>query len=216
MLIFALLIKIEDRGTILFKQKRIGKNKKEFYIYKFRSMKMAKEGTFERATTSNDRITKIGAIMRKTKIDELPQLFNVIKGDMILVGPRPDVVTSKVKYTEEQEKVLYSIRPGVTGLASVVYKRENEILDRVENSDKFYEEVVAQEKGKINVQYIHNRNLLLNLKIILATIGIIKKIKVNNKEYKTIVINDVDSNYLNDYAIKNGFKLKYEVEYEPR
>ncbi|MCF0147264.1 MAG: sugar transferase, partial [Clostridium sp.] len=134
-IIVSIAIKIDSKGSILFLQKRVGKDGREFNIYKFRTMVTDAEKLGKQITIGNDsRITKVGAFLRKFKIDELPQLFNVLLGDMSLVGPRPEVPKYVALYNDEQKKVL-SIRPGITDMASLRYKDENDILGKVDNPE---------------------------------------------------------------------------------
>ena len=139
-IIVSIAIKLDSPGNIMFLQKRVGKCGKEFDIFKFRTMVTNAERLGKQITVGKDnRITKVGAFLRKYKIDELPQLFNVLKGDMSLVGPRPEVPKYVALYNEEQKKVL-SVRPGITDLASLKYSDENDILGKVENPEKCYHE----------------------------------------------------------------------------
>ena len=141
-IIVSIAIKIDSKGSILFLQKRVGKDGREFNIYKFRTMVTDAEKLGKQITIGNDsRITKVGAFLRKFKIDELPQLFNVLLGDMSLVGPRPEVPKYVALYNDEQKKVL-SIRPGITDMASLRYKDENDILGKVDNPEEYYINVI--------------------------------------------------------------------------
>lgn len=169
-IIVSILIKIDSPGKILFLQKRVGKNEKEFNIYKFRTMVSDAEKLGKQITVGEDsRITRIGAVLRKFKIDELPQLFNVLNGDMSLVGPRPEVPKYVALYTPEQKKVL-SIRPGITDMASLRYRDENDILGKVDNPEEYYINVIMQDKLKLNLEYIEKSNIIFDISLILKTI----------------------------------------------
>lgn len=170
LLIVAIAIKIDSKGKILFLQKRVGRNGKPFYIYKFRTMVTDAEKLGKQITVGEDnRITKVGAFLRKYKIDELPQLLNVVKGDMSLVGPRPEVPRYVELYNEEERKVL-EVRPGITDLASLRYKDENDILGKVENPEEYYINVIMKDKLKLNLEYIEKSNILFDISLIFKTI----------------------------------------------
>ncbi|SHK15831.1 Sugar transferase involved in LPS biosynthesis (colanic, teichoic acid) [Clostridium cavendishii DSM 21758] len=169
-LIIAILIKIDSNGDVFFKQLRVGQFSKPFYIYKFRTMVNDAERLGKQITVGNDsRITKVGAFLRKYKLDELPQLINVFKGEMSFVGPRPEVPRYVKMYDKEQRQVLL-VKPGITDLASLEYKEENEILGNVENPEKYYIECIMPHKLNLNMQYINKANLISDIKIILKTI----------------------------------------------
>lgn len=169
-IIVSIVIKLDSKGDILFLQKRVGKHEKEFYIYKFRTMITDAEKFGKQITVGKDnRITKVGYFLRKFKIDELPQLFNVLKGDMSFVGPRPEVPKYVDLYTEEQKKVL-SIRPGITDMASLRYKNENDILGKVDNPEEYYINVIMRDKLKLNLEYIEKSNLFFDIYLIIKTI----------------------------------------------
>ena len=170
LLIIALRIKTGSDGPVFFKQVRVGKDGKEFEILKFRTMVVDAEKMGRQITVGADnRITKVGGFLRKYKLDELPQLFNVFKGDMSLVGPRPEVPRYVKLYTEEQRKVL-NVKPGITDLASIRYRDENELLGQAENPDEFYINTIMPDKLALNVEYINKSNIFLDIYIILKTI----------------------------------------------
>ena len=172
-LIVALLIKISSKGPIFFVQKRVGKDFKEFNLYKFRSMVVNAPKKGLQITSSDDpRITKIGRILRKTKLDELPQLINVIKGDMSLVGPRPEVKKYVDLKKDEYKKVL-SIRPGITDKAAIEFVNEEEILKEYEDKEEAYINKILPQKIKLYNKYIDNINFLEDIKIILKTLKVI-------------------------------------------
>lgn len=190
-LIVAIAIKIEDRGKIIYVQKRYGKNKKIFNIYKFRSMKETTGAHF--TTASDDRITKVGKFVRRTKIDELPQLLNVLKGDMSFVGPRPDIEEHIKHYTEDGD-IGFTVKPGITGLVSYVYKIEQEILeafDDNEKKEKFFIEKMIPEKCRLNKIYAQKVNFKIDVQLFLATFGLLKKVKIDEVEYKPLTIQDI-------------------------
>ena len=161
---------LESRGGGFYSQLRVGRNGKDFYVYKFRSMRMGadKQGLIT-VGGRDSRITRVGYFIRKYKLDELPQLFNVLKGDMSLVGPRPEVRKYVELYTEAQKKVL-SVRPGITDYASIEYVDENAILGRAKDADKVYVEQILPDKIRYNMKYIEHRSVKEYFKIIYLTI----------------------------------------------
>ena len=168
-IVFYLLIRIESKGGAFYIQERIGKNGKPFGLYKFRSMRIGSdaEGLLTVGERDN-RITRIGYVLRKTKIDELPQLLNVLKGDMSLVGPRPEVRKYTDMYTEEQRKVL-CVRPGITDYASIEYVNENELLSKADDPERMYIEKVMPDKIKLNMKYLEHYTVGEYFKIIFLT-----------------------------------------------
>lgn len=169
-IIVSIAIKLDSKGSILFLQKRVGRYGKEFNIYKFRTMVTDAEKLGKQITVGKDnRITRVGAFLRKFKIDELPQLFNVLKGDMSLVGPRPEVPKYVALYNEEQRKVL-DIRPGITDMASLRYKDENDILGKVDNPEEYYINVIMKDKLNLNLEYIEKSNVFFDIYLIIKTI----------------------------------------------
>lgn len=170
LIVIAIFIKLDSPGKILFKQIRVGKNGQEFAIYKFRTMVENAEALGKQITVSGDqRITKIGQFLRKYKLDELPQLFNVFEGTMSVVGPRPEVPKYVNLYTLEQRKVL-EVKPGITDLASLEFRNENEILATVENPEQVYIQEIMPQKLNLNMEYITKSNLWFDLSIIFQTI----------------------------------------------
>lgn len=169
-LLIALLIKLDSKGPVFFLQSRVGKNEKEFKIFKFRTMVVDAEKLGKQITVGRDsRITRVGHFLRKYKIDELPQLFNVFNGTMSFVGPRPEVPRYTALYNSEQRQVL-RVRPGITDLASIKYRDENEVLAKSKNPEKTYIEEVMVDKLQLNLDYIRNRSFWVDLKIIFQTI----------------------------------------------
>lgn len=169
-LFVAIAIKCSSKGPVLFKQERVGKNGKHFKIWKFRSMVVDAEAKGRQITTDGDnRITKVGKFIRKTKIDELPQLFNVLSGKMSFVGPRPEVPRYVELYTEEQKKVL-SVKPGITDLASIEFRNENDMLKEAEDPDKKYIEEIMPAKLELNLKYIEKAGFFYDIGLIFKTI----------------------------------------------
>ena len=170
-LIIYIIIIIESKGGGFYSQTRVGKNGIPFAIYKFRSMRTdADKHGLITVGGRDPRITRIGYYIRKYKIDELPQLWNVLVGDMSLVGPRPEVQKYVDLYTEEQRKVL-SVRPGITDYASIEYVDENILLAKSDDPDRTYIEVVMPAKIKLNMKYINNKSLKEYFKIIFLTLA---------------------------------------------
>jgi lipopolysaccharide/colanic/teichoic acid biosynthesis glycosyltransferase len=169
-LIISLLIILDSRGGIFYKQVRVGKNESDFYLIKFRSMRTDADKKGLLTVGGRDpRITRIGYYLRKYKIDELPQLLNVLKGDMSLVGPRPEVRKYVSLYNKEQKKVL-SVQPGITDYASIEYSNENEILGRAENPERVYIDEIMPAKLQLNLKYIAEKSLMTDFKIIFRTL----------------------------------------------
>lgn len=168
-IVLYLLIRIESKGGGFYSQERIGKNGKPFKLYKFRSMRIGsdKKGLITIGEKDN-RITKTGFILRKYKLDELPQLWNVFIGDMSLVGPRPELKKYTDLYTEEQKQVLH-VRPGITDWASIKYVDENKILGESKTPDEAYVNLIMPNKIKLNMVYIQNQTLGEYFKIIFTT-----------------------------------------------
>ena len=170
LLAIAIKIKTGSDGPVFFRQIRVGEKNEEFEILKFRTMVVDAEKLGRQITVGNDnRITKIGAFLRKYKLDELPQLINVFKGDMSLVGPRPEVPRYVKLYNETQRKVL-EVKPGITDLASIRYRDENDLLGEAENPDDFYINTIMPDKLALNLEYINNNNIFVDIYIILKTI----------------------------------------------
>jgi lipopolysaccharide/colanic/teichoic acid biosynthesis glycosyltransferase len=167
-LIAWIVASIETKSNGFFLQKRVGENGKFFTIIKIKTMYPNKKGST--ITTANDsRITKSGKFFRKYKIDELPQLINVLKGDMSFVGPRPDVPGYADKL-EGEDRIILSIKPGITGPASLKYKNEEEILANVENPKEYNDKIIWPDKVKINKEYIKNWSLKKDIEYIIKTI----------------------------------------------
>ena len=164
---FLIKIKMPD-GSPFFIQERVGENARLFKIYKFRSMSVEHSGG-NISVAGEARITKLGAVLRKYKIDELPALWNVVKGEMSLVGPRPDVPGYADKLKGD-DRLTLTLKPGITGPASIKYSNEEEILAKEENPVKYNNEVIYPDKVKINLDYYYNRSFFGDIKIIINTV----------------------------------------------
>ena len=169
MLIISLVIKLDSKGPIFFIQNRVGKDGKLFAMIKFRSMSVFQTSKSTVSVKGDIRITKVGSFIRKYKLDELPELWNVLLGHMSIVGPRPDVKGFADELKGEDRKIL-NLRPGITGPASLKYANEEELLSYQENPEVYNKEVIFPDKVRINLDYYYNQNLILDLKIIFATI----------------------------------------------
>ena len=169
-IVLAIWIKTDSKGPVFYKQVRVGQNGIDFGLFKFRSMVVDADKKGLITVGGRDpRITRSGYFIRKYKLDELPQLINVLVGDMSLVGPRPEVRKYVNLYTDEQQKVL-SVKPGITDYASIEYMDENEILGKSSDPEKTYIEEIMPEKIKYNMKYINNKSLFEYFKIILLTV----------------------------------------------
>lgn len=169
-IIIALAVGLTSKGGVFYKQKRVGRHNKDFILYKFRSMKVDSDKKSLITIGNRDsRITSVGYFIRKYKLDELPQLLNVFKGDMSFVGPRPEVRYYVDMYTDDQKKVL-DFRPGITDPASIAYRNENELLSTKDNPKEYYIQVVMPDKIRINLQYQAKRTFFSDIKIIFLTI----------------------------------------------
>ena len=172
-LIIAFLIFTLDGRPIFFVQNRIGKNKKIFNLYKFRTMRQIRDAELGRFDMKNRyRVTKLGGYLRKSKVDEIPQLLNILKGDMTFVGPRPEVGKWTKVYPEKWDKVL-SIKPGLTDPASIRFRNEEELLDKSEDPEKFYETEILPAKLAAYQNYIDNASFLGDLNLVLKTIKVV-------------------------------------------
>ncbi len=170
MIVVAILIKITSKGPVFFKQERVGKNFKLFKIIKFRTMVVNADKLGEAVTTAKDnRITKTGKFLRKFKLDELPQLFNVLKGEMSLVGPRPEVLKYVEQFKGDYNHIL-KVKPGITDYAALKYRNEEEILAKYDNVEQGYVFEVLPEKIKLYKQYIEEVSFIVDVKIILNTL----------------------------------------------
>jgi lipopolysaccharide/colanic/teichoic acid biosynthesis glycosyltransferase len=170
LLLISVLIKLDSRGPILFKQERIGKGFRAFQILKFRTMIQDPFGRRPLITVGDDpRITRAGRFLRKTKIDELPQLINVLRGDMTFVGPRPEVPEFVELFRQDYEEIL-TVRPGMTDLASLKYRNEAAVLGHSANPQEEYLRHVLPDKINLNKEYIRRSSFFLDLRLILKTV----------------------------------------------
>lgn len=170
LLLISILIVCDSKGGVFYKQLRVGKDNKDFFLYKFRTMfpDAEKEGLLT-IGSRDARITKVGYFLRRTKLDELPQLINILKGDMSVVGPRPEVRKYVEMYTEEQMQVL-QVLPGLSDYASIEFMDENEILSQSDNPEQVYIHEIMPTKLQLNFKYIDNQSLFTDLKIIAQTL----------------------------------------------
>ena len=174
MLIIAILIKFDSKGTVFFKQIRITKGGKECKIFKYRTMKAGSDKYSQITVGKDERITKIGSFLRKYKLDEIPQLINVLIGDMSLVGPRPEVPKYVALYTDEQKEIL-KVKAGITDYASIEFSDENDLLASEEDPEKEYIEKIIPKKIELNKKYLSEISVLTDIRIILLTIKKILK-----------------------------------------
>ena len=174
MIIIAILIKLDSKGPIFFKQVRVTKNGREFKIFKYRTMRVGSDKYSQITVGKDSRITKVGDFLRKYKLDEIPQLINVLIGDMSLVGPRPEVPKYVALYTEEQREIL-KVRAGITDYASIEFSNENDILANETDPEKAYIEKIMPRKIELNKKYLSEISIMTDIKIILLTIKKILK-----------------------------------------
>lgn len=186
MIVVSILIKVTSRGPILFKQRRLTKDMKEFTIYKFRSMRtdFDKDGKGIQVKGSSNAITPIGKVIRKTKLDELPQLFNILVGDMSFIGPRPEL-PRRLKYYSEEDKEMFKVRSGISSLASIVFSDEEYLMNQVRDPEKFYIEQIMPYKIKLNRYYVKNRSFWGDIYLIIATF-----LKILNKVDDKSIVKD--------------------------
>ena len=174
-LILAIWIKLDSKGPVFYRQVRVGFKNKDFRIFKFRSMRVgADKGSLVTIGGHDPRVTRSGYFIRKFKFDELPQLINVFLGDMSLVGPRPEVRHYVDYWTPEQMHVL-DVRPGITDPASIKFRNENELMEKAKDPEKYYIEVIMQEKIKLYLEYVEKHNFFYDLGLIFKTFWVIVK-----------------------------------------
>lgn len=175
LIIVAIWIKLDSEGPVFYRQVRVGRYNKDFRIFKFRSMRIGSDkGSLVTIGGRDPRVTRSGYFIRKFKIDELPQLINVFIGDMSLVGPRPEVRHYVNYWTPEQMRAL-NVRPGITDPASIRFRNENELLEKTEDPEKYYIEVIMQEKLKLYLEYVENASFWYDIKLIFQTFWVIIK-----------------------------------------
>ena len=174
-LILAIWIKLDSKGPVFYRQVRVGYKNKDFRIFKFRSMRVgADKGSLVTIGGHDPRVTRSGYFIRKFKFDELPQLINVFLGDMSLVGPRPEVRHYVDYWTPEQMHVL-DVRPGITDPASIKFRNENELMEKAEDPEKYYIEVIMHEKIKLYLEYVEKHSFFYDLGLIFKTFWVIVK-----------------------------------------
>lgn len=174
MLLIALAVRLESRGTALFRQTRVGQGGRPFQLLKFRSMQDLPAGSGPLITVANDRrITRMGRFLRRTKLDELPQLFNVLTGQMSLVGPRPEVPEYVAKYPTDLREMVLSVRPGITDLASIEFRNESESLAKVPDPESVYVQQMLPRKLELYARYVREHTLLGDVRIILRTVLVV-------------------------------------------
>lgn len=167
--VLAVWIKLDSRGPVFYRQARVGRNNKDFRLFKFRSMRVGADKQGLITVGGHDpRVTRSGYFIRKYKLDELPQLINVFIGDMSLVGPRPEVRKYVNMYTPEQMHVL-DVRPGITDMASIRYRNESELLESVEDPDRYYIDVIMQDKLRMNLAYVAKHSFWSDIRLIFKT-----------------------------------------------
>lgn len=172
-LLLAVWIKLDSRGPVFYRQVRVGRHNRDFRIFKFRSMRVGSDkGSLVTIGGRDPRVTRSGYYIRKFKLDELPQLINVLIGDMSFVGPRPEVRKYVDMYTPEQLHVL-DVRPGITDEASIAYRNENELLATAADPERFYIETVMPDKLRINLQYVQNHSFWGDIKLIFKTLLVV-------------------------------------------
>ncbi|KAA1194820.1 sugar transferase [Photorhabdus heterorhabditis] len=170
LIVIAIWIKIDSKGPIFFRQKRVGQYNQNFYIHKFRSMTIGSEQKGQLTIGHDLRVTNSGRFIRKYKLDELAQLIDVIQGKMSLVGPRPEVPQFMEKYPDDIRHKILSVKPGITDLASIEMIDENQILSQYKDPHQAYIDIIMPIKAKYYLNYINNRSLFYDLKIIFKTI----------------------------------------------
>lgn len=174
-LIIAIWIKLDSKGPVFYRQVRVGRYNKDFRIFKFRSMRVGSDkGSLVTIGGRDPRVTKSGYWIRKSKLDELPQLINVFIGDMSLVGPRPEVRHYVDYWTPEQMHVL-DVRPGITDPASIKFRNENELIEKADDPEKYYIEVIMQEKIRLYLEYVEKHNFFYDISLIFKTFWVIVK-----------------------------------------
>lgn len=204
MLIVAIIVKVTSSGPVLFSQKRLTKGMREFNIYKFRSMvsnELREKNTVQIKGSSSE-ITPIGKFMRKTKIDELPQFWNILKGDMSFIGPRPEL-PRRLKYYSDRQKQIFSVRSGISSPASIVFSDEEYLMNQVQDPEKFYIEEIMPYKIELNLYYIEHQSFFYDIWLIIATL-----LKIVNRVKNEDVVKDKKL-----LAEKNEMIKKIGVEY---
>ncbi|WP_294657748.1 sugar transferase [uncultured Fusobacterium sp.] len=186
MIVVGIIIKLTSPGPILFKQKRLTIGMREFTIYKFRSMRtdFDKDAKGIQVKGSSSAITPIGKIIRKTKLDELPQLFNILIGDMSFIGPRPEL-PRRLKYYSERDQGIFKVRSGISSPASIVFSDEEYLMNQVKDPEKFYIEQIMPYKIELNLYYVETRSFWNDIYLIIATF-----LKIVNKVDNSSIVKD--------------------------
>ena len=169
MIPLAIWVKLDSRGPVLYKAIRGGYKNKPFYIMKFRSMVVGADKTGGCTALGDSRVTRAGRVMRRLKLDELPQLFNIVLGDMSFVGPRPELLKYTMQYTEEQQCIMW-VRPGITDRSSITFIAQDEIVG-TENPEENYERLILPEKNRLRVEYARSQSFALDAGLFFETIG---------------------------------------------
>ncbi len=193
-IVVIILLKLTGEGEVFYMQRRIGLNNKEFDIYKFATMlkNSLNMGSGSITVRNDPRVTKVGKFLRMTKINELPQILNILKGDMSVVGPRPLVTKTFVAYPDNIRDEIYKVKPGLTGLGSIYFRDEEELISNAkEDPHVFYEKVVAPYKGALEIYYQNHKSTFTDLKLIFATAWyiIFPKSDLLNKFFKNLPTN---------------------------
>ena len=174
-IVVTVLIKMTSPGPVIYAGTRIGRGGRPFRLLKFRTMVVNADRIGGPSTSDDDpRVTKTGAVLRRYKLDELPQLINVLKGDMSIVGPRPEVPAEVDLYSNEQRELL-SVRPGITDWASMRFHNEGELLKGSPDPHRTYQEQIRPEKIRLGLEYVHNRSFQVDMKILMGTLGVLLK-----------------------------------------
>jgi lipopolysaccharide/colanic/teichoic acid biosynthesis glycosyltransferase len=169
-----LTVRLTSPGPALFRQERVGRGGVPFTIHKFRTMRVAHDGALVSAT-GDSRVTPLGALLRRSKLDELPQLFDVLAGTMSIVGPRPEVPGYAALWPSERRDVILSVRPGITDPASIVFRHEADLLAEADDPDAYYREVLLPEKSRLYVEYVEHRTFWGDLRVIGATLAAVAR-----------------------------------------
>ena len=169
-LVVAALIKAKDRGPVFFRQERVGLHGRTFRIHKFRTMRVANAGVLI-TSADDDRITPVGAFLRRTKLDELPQLIDVLRGDMSLVGPRPEVPRYVAMWGDDARAEILSVRPGISDPAAIAFRNEQDVLAAADDPERHYVEVILPQKVAMYLDYVRTRSFVGDLRVIFGTLA---------------------------------------------
>ena len=169
-LVVAALIKAKDRGPVFFRQERVGLHGRTFRIHKFRTMRVANAGVLI-TSADDDRITPVGAFLRRTKLDELPQLIDVLRGDMSVVGPRPEVPRYVAMWGDDARAEIRSVRPGISDPAAIAFRNEQDVLAAADDPERHYVEVILPQKVAMYLDYVRTRSFVGDLRVIFGTLA---------------------------------------------